>query len=409
MICTNCGSALKEGAEFCHTCGRRASVPVAAPAVKTPDPETASMKKAYSRAGLSTVALYGAMSVGQSIAIGLAAFLIVVLQFLKNNMPAFRLDTPSDLLQDATDWLMQSGAVFPMMLALVLGAAGGTLLGIFIMRKIIKRGTPIEKRSLSLGRFLVIALMCFGVWGAGALLGNLAELFGAKQESLFSVERLGKDILPYLIYAVIGAPILEELAFRKVLLDRLHDTHEGYAAVVSALLFGLMHGNHVQFFLAFFIGLIFAMVYQRTGRIIYTMILHAMINLTATIPELFALWGVDISLGWNIAVGTLIVGGLIALLVLRKDPLLHAEPCAIPEANRAVYKNVGMRIATIAGLVLIGLQGLMMIVPPMFNDPNPAYLIGLIPLALVFLTVLLLPKFTKRYEASAAKPEEETV
>ena len=68
--------------------------------------------------------------------------------------------------------------------------------------------------------------------------------------------------------AVVGAPIVEELTFRKALLDGLHGTHEGYAAVISGLLFGLMHGNHMQFFLAFFLGMLFAMVYQRTGRII---------------------------------------------------------------------------------------------------------------------------------------------
>ena len=406
MFCTECGAALKDGAKFCHMCGKPAYTPAVVPLFQEPDPKTKPMKSAYSRAGLSTVALYGAMSVGQSLAIVLAAYLFVFLQFFKNNMPVFRLDNLSELLQNATDWLIQSGVIFPVMLALILGAAIGTGLGILIMRKIVKRGTPIEKRSLSFGRFLLIALTCFGVWGVGALLGNLAELFGAQQDTLLSVERLGKGILPYLIYAVIGAPILEELAFRKVLLDRLHDTHEGYAAVISALLFGLMHGNHMQFFLAFFLGLIFAMVYQRTGRIVYTMILHAMINFTGTLPELLALWNVDVSLIWNVAVGALIVGGLIALLVLRKDPLLHTEPCAVLDANNAVYKNVGMRIATIGGLVLIGLQGVLFIFMPLLQTKNPAYLIGLIPLSLAFLTVLLLPKFTKRYEASAAAPEE---
>jgi len=263
---------------------------------------------------------------------------------------------------------------------------------------------PIEKRSLPFGRFVLIALICFGIWGVGALLGNLAELFGATQETMFSVENLGKGMLPYLIYAMIGAPILEELAFRKVLLDRLHDYGEGYAAVISALLFGLMHGNHMQFFLAFFLGLVFAMVYQRTGRIVYTMLLHALINTTASIAELFAIYDIDISLGWNIAVGALVLGGLAALLIARKHPLLHTANCTIPDANRAVYKNVGMRIARIAGLALIGLQGAMFILLPLVTSGNLAYLIGLIPLALAFLTVLLLPKFTKRYEA-----KEETV
>ncbi len=411
MFCTNCGNALKNGARFCHVCGKPVYVPaetpaVAAPAAETPavaapDPRTLEMKRAYSRAGLSTVALYGTMSVGQSLAIVLIMVLAVAGSLLSRvELPAFG----RNFVQDVMEWVYGRLLTPLSITVLLLGAAAGTGLGIVLMRKIVKRGTPIEKRSLPFGRFVLIALMCFGVWGAGALLGNLAELFGATQDTLFSVERLGKGMLPYLIYAMIGAPILEELAFRKVLLDRLHETGEGYAAVISALLFGLMHGNHAQFFLAFFLGLIFAMVYQRTGRIVYTMLLHAMINTTASIAALFAIFGIDISLGWNIAVGALVLGGLVALLLARKDPLLHTAACTIPDANRVVYKNVGMRIARIAGLVLIGLQSVVFIFIPLLQSGNPAYLIGLIPLALAILTVLLLPKFTWRYEG-----KEETI
>jgi membrane protease YdiL (CAAX protease family) len=280
---------------------------------------------------------------------------------------------------------------------------GAWIVGIVLMRLVLPKGTPIKERSLSFGRFLVIALMCFGVWGVGAVLGNLSSFFGAETQELFSVDLLGAEILPYLIYAVIGAPVVEELAFRKVLCDRLHDTHEGYAAVISGLLFGLMHGNHQQFFLAFFIGMLFAMVYQRTGRIVYTMLLHGMINLTATLPEFLSLAGVDISLGWNIAVGALIVAGLIVLLIRRKDPILHAAPCTVCDANNAVYRNPGMRIVRIAALVLIGVQGTAMTLLAMLqaSDRMLLHLIDAIPLTLVFLTVFLLPIFTKRYEKGA--------
>ena len=95
------------------------------------------------------------------------------------------------------------------------------------------------------------------------------------------------------------------------------------------------------------------------------------------------------------------------LLIKRKDPLLHAQPCAVPDANNAVYRNVGMRIVRIAALVLIGAQGTLLVLLGMLEADSGRWLclIEFIPMALVFLTVLLLPKFTKRYE----KPEEEPV
>lgn len=414
MFCYNCGRALHENYKFCPNCGAPNIVlripvvekPVVEKPVAAPASETTKMKKDFSRAGLSTLALYGTMSAGSSI----AAVLIMILTAIFNVMGeivANRQGGLEQMIQNVFDWMEKSGLGLPIMAIYILCMTGGSIAGIFVMRKIMKRGTPIEKRSLSFGRFVLIALMCFGVWGVGVLLGNLASIFGAEQTSM--LDELGTDILPYLIYAVIGAPILEELAFRKVLLDRLHDHGERYAAVISALLFGLMHGNHMQFFLAFFLGLIFAMVYQRTGHIIYTMLLHAMINLTATIPELLAIYGVDIEFWWYIAAGVLVVSGLIVLLIMRKDPLLHTAKCTVPNANRAAYKNVGMRIVRIAGLVLIGSYGMLSVFVPMLKDRNPVNLLGLIPLSLVFFTVLMLPVFTKRYEAKPVPAEPITV
>lgn len=370
-------------------------------------PETAKMKSAFSRGGLSAVTLYGVIAKGQSISM-IPMLLLAIAWALFRPLPEIDAKTILSDMQPVYEYLRQSGLLTAILTVFLLGQAASWGVGFSIMRLVLFKGTPIEKRNLPFGRFLLIALMCFGVWGVGAVLGNLPSFFGAETESIFSVETLGKSILPYLLYAVIGAPIFEELTFRKALLDGLHDFHEGYAAVISALLFGIMHGNHMQFFLAFFIGLIFAMVYQRTGRVIYSMILHAMINFTATLPELLSLRDIDISRAWNVVVLVLIAAGLVALLVMRKDPLLHASPCAVPDANRAVYKNPGMRIARIAGLILIGAQGVLTIAMGIMQDPSNTvgHLTGLIPLTLSFLTVLLLPKFTKRYEAKPEPPAE---
>lgn len=367
-------------------------------------PETVEMKRSYSRAGLSVTALYGAIAKSEVLALAVILMLVFVFYAFGAFSPV---DTEEILHFGAgsyTDILSHSvgdGVIATLLAVFLLIQAGAWIVGFVMMRLVLPKGTPIEKRNLSFGRFLVIALMCFGVWGVGAVLGNLSSFFGVETMEMFSTETLGWEMLPYLIYAVIGAPIVEELTFRKALCDRLHDTHEGYAAVVSGLLFGLMHGNHHQFFLAFFIGMLFAMVYQRTGRVIYTMLLHCMVNFTATLPEFCTLAGFDITIVWNIVVGTLIVAGLIVLLIKRKDPLLHVAPCTVPGANSAVYRNLGMRLVRIAALILIGGQGMLLMLTGMLSedvDKWAFYLIDAIPLTLVFLTVFLLPVFTKRYE-----------
>ncbi len=373
---------------------------------------TNQFKRAYNRAGLSVAALYGTVAKGEALA---AIVIMGILSVLAVGGALPSIDYEGILrggrsLSDVFDALSGTGIIAAILTVFLLVQACAWIVGYVIMRLVMPEGTPIQKRNLSFGRFLMIALMCYGIWGIGASLGNLSSFFGVETSNLLDPTSLGAESLPYLIYAMIGAPIVEELTFRKALLDGLHDTHEGYAAIVSGLLFGLMHGNHMQFFLAFFLGMLFAMVYQRTGRVVYTMLLHAMINTTATLPELLSLMGVDISLYWNIAVAALIVAGLIVLLVNCRHPLLHAEQTETPDANRVVYRNVGMRIVRIAALVLIGMQGAILALLPILDDGDPRHLIDLIPLTLVFLTVLLLPKFTKHYEKPAAPepvgPEE---
>ena len=94
-----------------------------------------------------------------------------------------------------------------------------------------------------------------------------------------------------ILSAVILAPIMEELIFRKLVLDRLAGYGPAVAMSVSALVFGLAHGNFYQFFYAFLLGLIFAYIYLRTGKVRYSMMLHMMVNFCGSvIPILIMRW-----------------------------------------------------------------------------------------------------------------------
>ena len=70
-------------------------------------------------------------------------------------------------------------------------------------------------------------------------------------------------------------------------MDRLIKYGEFIAIFTSGLMFGLFHGNFQQFFFAFALGLLFAFVYARTGRIRYTIGLHMAINMTTSVITAF--------------------------------------------------------------------------------------------------------------------------
>lgn len=91
-------------------------------------------------------------------------------------------------------------------------------------------------------------------------------------------------VMMFLCTAVFPA-ILEELLFRGAILGLLKKHGDGFAIIVSSILFGLMHGNFVQIPFAFLGGLIFAYVTIYTKSIIPAMILHFANNFLSVILQ----------------------------------------------------------------------------------------------------------------------------
>jgi len=82
-----------------------------------------------------------------------------------------------------------------------------------------------------------------------------------------------------ILTGVVLAPLVEELLFRGVLYQALRRRMPvGSAALVSALIFALMHFNLLLFIPLTLMGLVFALVYERSGSLIPTILVHACNN-----------------------------------------------------------------------------------------------------------------------------------
>lgn len=82
-----------------------------------------------------------------------------------------------------------------------------------------------------------------------------------------------------ILSTVVLAPILEEVLFRGLVLESCRERFgRGAAVLISALLFGLVHGVPVQMVNAFVIGLILGYVYISTRSLLATILLHAINN-----------------------------------------------------------------------------------------------------------------------------------
>lgn len=121
--------------------------------------------------------------------------------------------------------------------------------------------------------------------------------------STLAVEFLGSAII---------TPILEEMLHRGVVYKRLRQMMQMWQAVVlSALIFAVLHFNIVQFIYAFLLGIVFALLVERTGHIYPAVLGHMIANGIAVIRTEtgFLAQTVDGSLlAWLIAFSLLLLG-----------------------------------------------------------------------------------------------------
>lgn len=152
----------------------------------------------------------------------------------------------------------------------------------FLLMKRIPK-VRLHKNILKFGHWLIYLIIAFFIMYAGNIIGMLVN-------SLIS-KAVGHDVTPDLqetimnlplgwifLLVVIAAPILEELVFRKLLIDRVIVYGDKAAIILSGLLFGLFHGNFSQFFYAFGLGMLLAYIYIRYGKVKYNIAIHMVVN-----------------------------------------------------------------------------------------------------------------------------------
>ena len=150
------------------------------------------------------------------------------------------------------------------------------------------------KEKMRFPHLLAALCVCFTFMYVGSSFSNIIITFtemitGKTLVNPVEEGMANESILVSAIFVGILFPILEELLFRRLLCNRLLPLGEKKTIVISAAIFGLIHGNLYQFAYAFLIGLIFGYIYVKTGKIIYTIIFHCIINLYSGVFARFVL------------------------------------------------------------------------------------------------------------------------
>lgn len=231
-------------------------------APQTPPPESPNHLIKRQRRQISRVGFAGALFLILPL---LAQILFMSLFSLLENLTGRSLD-----MFDANGLLALS-SISMYLVAFPLSAA--------VLCRVPRCGWP-EQEKWGIGRLLICLVLGSGLGFAGSLLAQAAEAMGAESAGAeeFTELIMETSLWMNLLFTVIIGPVVEELFYRKLVLDRLLGFGQLTAVLISALMFALAHGNFSQFFYAFALGLVWGYVYAKTGKIRYTITLHMVFN-----------------------------------------------------------------------------------------------------------------------------------
>lgn len=245
---------------------------------------------------------------------------------------------------------------------ILITAVGVGGVGLPVFYKLMKRIPDSEKREqkkLSIGKFLGFFLVC----SAGQYISNMVGLLiSGMIELIKGIEvvnpveiLLDGNMVLTMIYVVICGPILEELIFRKILLDKLRRFGDLPAMLISGFAFGLFHFNLSQFFYATVLGILFAYITLHTNRIRYSILLHILINLmgggiTPLIAASESFTAMSLIAIWLLVAVT--VGSVLFIVNIKKVKLYKPNVPLVRKSNY-IFNPGGILFLTISLVMII--------------------------------------------------------
>ncbi len=156
----------------------------------------------------------------------------------------------------------------------------------FFRQTVLKRG-----KAMTAGSFFSVLSLFMSAQLLSQLMAMAMEAllrpFGVSVMEFLEKNSVGTDSLSMFLYVGLGAPIFEEILFRGLVMRSLEPYGRKFAIIMSAVLFGLYHGNLLQSVYATAAGVILGYVAMEYN-VLWAMVLHMFNNLVFadTIPRL---------------------------------------------------------------------------------------------------------------------------
>lgn len=216
-----------------------------------------------------------------------------------------------------------------------------------------------------------IGLACIGIgmmtcvyadFTAYSLLFNLNSIGLYPHIPDFPYDNNTASIIMYIISLSIIPPLVEEFAYRGIVLGSLRQYGDGFAILVSSVLFGLMHANFLQTPCTFIAGLILGFLTVRLNSILPAMIIHFLNNFSFVILTIIEknFGSYYQTLVQNLFFLTLILIGILCLIyILNKDKNFFSIQRSTSVLNlKQKFKVFSSGAAMIIALVIFAIETL---------------------------------------------------
>lgn len=215
-----------------------------------------------------------------------------------------------------------------------------------------------ETKSLSLKEFIklfIISIAATYIFNFVSIFINLILAFikGGDILNPLGAALQNSSLIYIFLFTVIFAPIVEEIIFRGVLIDKLRCYGDKVCIFVSAFTFALYHGNLSQILYAFVLGAIFAYVVLKFGTIKYSILLHMSVNFCGSVlfPFIVSLENELLTQIIGLFVILMIIIGTVLFFKDKKNIVLNDSD--IDRSELSIFKNSGMIAYIILSILMI--------------------------------------------------------
>lgn len=167
--------------------------------------------------------------------------------------------------------------------------AAALVVTLFLLREDMKQGST--RSAASIGSTILWSFLGVFLAYMAQYVSIIIETFvlGIKpgSQNTMDIMNIARAAPIFIVIVAIIAPILEEIIFRKIIFGTLYKrTNFIIAALLSAFVFALVHGDFSHILTYTAMGLVFAFLYVKTKRIIVPIITHMAMNTITVIAQL---------------------------------------------------------------------------------------------------------------------------